>query len=991
IQFDGLVGSAVNSTILGTTVAPNPGPTIVNVTPNGTKFAPNATVNITANVTDADSVDIVFANITLPNGSTRRLTMINASSTIYRTNFSETSLNGTYNITIIANDSLNNIGTLGGANFSVNSSPVVARVNITPFTPNSSTSVAGVWNYTDADGDAENGSTWTWFVNGSEVWRDASLVSYWRMEGNGIDVLGLNNGTVVNATNVSGLVKGALNFDKNAFINVSSSSSLQPSVISISLWVLTNVSGSGRLVTKTRAGSTQSYSLGVSMAASNGLAEFRTDTPSTTFTTSRVGVADGKWHHIVGIDNGTNISVYVDGVLSNSTSVSGSPTYDTGSLEIGRYGSGSTEYFNGSIDEIKIFNRTLSADEIVNEYQMMSYGSTEKDATGTPAPDIPVAAWHFDDGVGATSAFDYFGDNQARISNATKTTGVFGTEGMFFNKINATLIVNNSPSINLSGNFTILLWTGSNYTDSENLNYLLLKESSYGILKPIGGTNLRCVISNSTSSTAAHPTGMNNSGVLEHVACVYNGTTFSAYRNAVLTESVSFTGGTNTTTNPLLFGGLNSVLFNGTIDEVEIYNRVFTPEEINQSYRRSFPLFGLNTSRFGANDSLTFQLEPIQYDGTVGDALNSSTVTTSAPPPDTTVPTIVNVTPNGTSFAANVTVNITANVTDAGSVDTVFANITLPNGSTRRLTMVNASSTIYRTNFSETGTTGLYNLTIIANDSVNNIATLGGANFTINTVPVVIRVNITSFNPNSSTAVSGVWNYTDADGDAENGSTWTWFLNGTEMWKDASLVSYWRLDQNSFDVLSRNNGTINNGVSNTTGVIKSSLDFNGNTGYVNVGDNANLNITEAITVSAWVKHRGAFKTGLAGFEGILVKGDSAYRLQLCSASSANCPENSSTNSFMWSVHNACAQTDMGSDIVPVEGRWYHVVGTYDRSNTRIYVDGVQKNSLACTVAIPTNSFNVSIGENLQATGRFWNGSIDEVKIYNRSLSAAEIA
>ncbi|RLI91232.1 MAG: hypothetical protein DRO95_04750, partial [Candidatus Altiarchaeales archaeon] len=62
---------------------------------------------------------------------------------------------------------------------------------------------------------------------------------------------------------------------------------------------------------------------------------------------------------------------------------------------------------------------------------------------------------------------------------------------------------------------------------------------------------------------------------------------------------------------------------------------------------------------------------------------------------------------------------------------------------------------------------------------------------------------------------------------------------------------------------------------------------------------------------------------------------------------------------------------------------HHIVLTYDKVNMRLYVDGVEKNSTAYNTAISTNTKSLKIGY-------LFNGTIDEIRIYNRALSAKEI-
>ena len=70
--------------------------------------------------------------------------------------------------------------------------------------------------------------------------------------------------------------------------------------------------------------------------------------------------------------------------------------------------------------------------------------------------------------------------------------------------------------------------------------------------------------------------------------------------------------------------------------------------------------------------------------------------------------------------------------------------------------------------------------------------------------------------------------------------------------------------------------------------------------------------------------------------------------------------------------------------------WHHVCGTYDGATIRLYIDGVLDATKAYTGGITTNFHDVSIGENVEAWGRYWNGMIDEVQVYNHALGAAAV-
>jgi hypothetical protein len=90
--------------------------------------------------------------------------------------------------------------------------------------------------------------------------------------------------------------------------------------------------------------------------------------PLTTYVqTDSIVLQINTWHHIAGVYDGTSVKIYVDGVLKKEVSKTGNQATSTNNLFIGaRVPSG---YFNGIIDEPRIWNIALTADQIQSIYQ----------------------------------------------------------------------------------------------------------------------------------------------------------------------------------------------------------------------------------------------------------------------------------------------------------------------------------------------------------------------------------------------------------------------------------------------------------------------------------------------------------------------------------------------------------------------------------------------------------------------------------------------
>src|SRR5678816_1771512 len=69
--------------------------------------------------------------------------------------------------------------------------------------------------------------------------------------------------------------------------------------------------------------------------------------------------------------------------------------------------------------------------------------------------------------------------------------------------------------------------------------------------------------------------------------------------------------------------------------------------------------------------------------------------------------------------------------------------------------------------------------------------------------------------------------------------------------------------------------------------------------------------------------------------------------------------------------------------------WSHIAVTYDGANLRLYVNGTQVSSVARTGTIPTSTNPLQLGGD-SIYGQYFAGAMDEVRIYNRALSAAEV-
>lgn len=198
----------------------------------------------------------------------------------------------------------------------------------------------------------------------------------------------------------------------------------------------------------------------------------------------------------------------------------------------------------------------------------------------------------------------------------------------------------------------------------------------------------------------------------------------------------------------------------------------------------------------------------------------------------------------------------------------------------------------------------------------------------------------------------------------------------------AGLVGYWDLDEGSGTVAADssgkgNHGTLKNGPTWTTGRIGGALDFDGTNDYVNIGNILSSGASQ-LTVAAWVKRNSSGDDRIIAKSASTSPSDPSYIFSL-SASQSQIGMRLTGTRF-W------AEGGISNDV------WQHLAFTYDGSMIRLYVDGVEIASTPKTGAIPASNVTAVIGNNDPGLNdRYWDGLIDEVRIYERALNASGIA
>ncbi len=183
------------------------------------------------------------------------------------------------------------------------------------------------------------------------------------------------------------------------------------------------------------------------------------------------------------------------------------------------------------------------------------------------------------------------------------------------------------------------------------------------------------------------------------------------------------------------------------------------------------------------------------------------------------------------------------------------------------------------------------------------------------------------------------------------------------------------------------NGTIREAV-RVPGKTGGALSFDGVNDWVTVTDTTGspLDLTTGMTIEAWVN-----PAAMSGWESIVLKERGAGLLSYGLYAHDGAPLSGGFAAPAGYIRTGSAdQAVRGTDPLPLNA-WTHIATTYDGATMRIYVNGVLVASRAQGGNIAVANGALRIGGNASFTGEFFQGLIDDVRIYNRALSAAEIA
>ena len=194
------------------------------------------------------------------------------------------------------------------------------------------------------------------------------------------------------------------------------------------------------------------------------------------------------------------------------------------------------------------------------------------------------------------------------------------------------------------------------------------------------------------------------------------------------------------------------------------------------------------------------------------------------------------------------------------------------------------------------------------------------------------------------------------------------------------LVAYWPFDGNANDASGNGNHGTTHGVTLTTdrfGNANSAYYF-GDGNYISVPDSASLDSPyDQITMAAWVRIDEWYWSGTDPWAAILNKGYYQYSFNL------------------WGQAGE-ASTEIGRgmharfDSLPLWGTWSHLAVTYVNGCVYAYLNGTLVGTYICSGDFSSNSSELQIGRHYPGAVEYLYGALDDLRIYNRALSAAEV-
>ena len=205
----------------------------------------------------------------------------------------------------------------------------------------------------------------------------------------------------------------------------------------------------------------------------------------------------------------------------------------------------------------------------------------------------------------------------------------------------------------------------------------------------------------------------------------------------------------------------------------------------------------------------------------------------------------------------------------------------------------------------------------------------------------------------------------------------------------SNVIAYYKMDELVNDTVlvdnsgTGNNGALRNGVALSEGLVGNGLKFDGVDDYVQLSASPSFDINgNAVSVSAWVKLDYLPADMPYGFGPIFDSDTDEYNLY----------EDKTNNELRFKVTTSSYTAERpgisGADLK--KGEWLHIVGVYNGSQAQIYLNGFLKDSHNLSGNVKSGQVAMLGKSTVNGSPTYFKGSMDNIHVFNRALSAAEI-
>jgi hypothetical protein len=408
------------------------------------------------------------------------------------------------------------------------------------------------------------------------------LVAYYPFNGNADDESGNgNHGTVYGATLTAdrfGTPNSAYSFDGDDYILTSLNMTEVWDVgdpIHLSLWIKTTAKAGAALAGKPGGGPDFTAVL-----EPDGSGRLRARLYGGVNAASDVAVNDGQWHYICWGTNGTTSYYYIDGKPQSDAPSIGSHNREI-AVMLGASKDPPRNFFEGTIDDVRIYNRALSKAEIGALY-------------GENGDQGLVAYYPFNGNADDESG----SGNHGMVYSATLTADRFGkpNSAYAFDGVDDYIEIADSASLDIEQQITIAAWVRF-YSNPDGSSRIVDKSHTncrapwnmYGLRMCCKASQFAFDVTTYGSNHISNSSSDYPSDAWHSVVGTYDGSAQKLYVNGILDSSASVGGSIEANNEPLLIGkhrGCESQHFDGLIDDVRIYNRALSEAEVRALYYR---------------------------------------------------------------------------------------------------------------------------------------------------------------------------------------------------------------------------------------------------------------------------------------------------------------------------------------------------------------------------------------------------------------------